>query len=141
LPTAQRAIRAAAQRESGTNRRDLILPNYATNGTWRFLRGHYAADYVVAEAKNAGGRLDKQPVLQLANYLSRHGTGLFEMLLTRRGMNRTARWTCREHWVLHDKMIIALDDDDMRQMLQTKAAGNEPADLIQQRIEDLRLRI
>jgi hypothetical protein len=43
--------------------------------------------------------------------------------------------------VLHDKMIIGLDDEDMQQMLLTKLAGNDPADLIQQRIEDFRLRI
>lgn len=127
--------------ESGANRRDLIMPNYSTRGFWHFMRSHYRADYVVAEAKNATRALDKPSVLQLANYLSRHGTGLFGMLLTRRGVNTSALWTRREHWVLHDKMIIALDDEDMQQMLQTKLARNEPADLIQQRIEDFRLRI
>jgi len=28
----------------------------------------------------------------------------------------------REHWVLHDKLIIGLDDEDMRQLLLTKLA-------------------
>ena len=50
-------------------------------------------------------------------------------------------WTRREHWVLHDEMIIGPDDEGMQQMLLTKLAGNDPADLIQQRIEDFRLRI
>jgi hypothetical protein len=114
----------------GANRRDLIMPNYATRGFWHFLRNHYAAAYVVAEAKNATSRVDKLAVLQLANYLSRHGTGLFGILLTRHGMNATARWTRREQWVLHDKMIIALDDEDMQQMLLTKLTGNSAATLI-----------
>ena len=38
-------------------------------------------------------------------------------------------------------MIIGLDDEDMHQMLLTKLAGNNPEDLIQQRIEDFRSRI
>jgi hypothetical protein len=38
-------------------------------------------------------------------------------------------------------MIIALDDEDMQQMLLTKLVGNSSATLIQQRIEDFRLRI
>jgi len=38
-------------------------------------------------------------------------------------------------------MIIGLDDEDMQQMLLTKLAGNKAEDLIQQRIEDFRLRI
>ena len=102
---------------------------------------HYRADFIVAEAKNYVTPVSKQAVLQLANYLSRHGTGLFGILLTRHGLNAGAKWTRREHWVLHDKMIISLDDEDMQQMLLTKLAGNSPADLIQQRIEDFRLRI
>jgi hypothetical protein len=125
----------------GANRRDLIMPNYATRGFWHFMRNNYGAAYVVAEAKNTAAPVSKLAVLQLANYLSRHGTGLFGMLLTRHGLNENARWTRREHWVLHDKMIIGLDDGDMQQMLLTKLAGNNPADLIQQRIEDFRLRI
>ena len=80
-------------------------------------------------------------MLQLANYLSRHGTGLFGILLTRHGLNANAKWTRREHWVLHNKLIIGLDDEDMQQMLLTKLAGNKPEDLIQQRIEEFRLRI
>ena len=126
---------------TGANRRDLILPNYASRGFWHFMRNHYSADFVVAEAKNATSAISKPAVLQLANYLSRHGTGLFGMLLTRKGLNASAKWTRREHWVLHDKMIIGLDDEDMHQMLLTKLAGNNPEDLIQQRIEDFRLRI
>jgi len=125
----------------GANRRDLIMPNYATRGFWHFLRNHYGAAFVVAEAKNSTSPVDKQAVLQLANYLSRHGTGLFGILLTRHGMNASAKWTRREQWVLHDKMIIALDDEDMQQMLLTKLTGSSPATLIQQRIEDFRLRI
>jgi tellurite resistance protein len=123
------------------NRRDLIMPNYATRGFWHFLRNHYGAAFVVAEAKNSTSPVEKLAVLQLANYLSRHGTGLFGILLTRHGMNASAKWTRREQWVLHDKMIIALDDEDMRQMLLTKLTGKNPATLIQQRIEDFRLRI
>lgn len=125
----------------GANIRDLIMPNYTTEGIWHIMRSYYGADYVVAEAKNVAKPINKLAVLQLANYLSRHGAGLFGMLLTRRGMNESASWTRREHWVMHDKMIIGLDDEDMQQMLLTKLAGNNPADLIQQRIEDFRLRI
>lgn len=127
--------------DAGANRRDLIMPNYATRGFWHFLRNRYRADFIVAEAKNAAYPVDKMAVLQLANYLARHGIGLFGMLLTRNGMNGSAGWTRREQWVLHDKMIIDLDDEDMRQMLLTKQAGDSPATLIQQRIEDFRLRI
>jgi hypothetical protein len=61
---------------SRANRRDLILPNYSTRGFWHFMRNTYHADYIVAEAKNLSYAVGKTEVLQLANYLSRHGVGL-----------------------------------------------------------------
>jgi|SRR6185295_6807989 hypothetical protein len=79
--------------------------------------------------------------LQLANYLTRHGTGLVGVLLTRAGIDSTAQWVSREQWVLHDKLIIWLSDDDIKQMLLSRQAGSDPSELIQQRIEDFRLRI
>jgi hypothetical protein len=128
--------------ERHANRRDYLLPNYALDGGWwEFMRSHYEAHYVVAEVKNLAGRPGKREILQVANYLNPHGTGLFAMIMARKEMDETARWICREQWVQHNKMIIGLDDEDIRQMVETKAAGNDPAELIRQKIEDFRLRI
>lgn len=126
---------------SRANQRDFILPNYAQDGFWDSLRNQYRADFLVAEVKNIKSPAGKVEVLQLANYLTRHGTGLVGILMTRNGLDSTARWISREQWVLHDKLIIGLGDDDIRQMLFSKQAGTDPSELIQQRIEDFRLRI
>ena len=56
-------------------------------------------------------------------------------------MNDTAKWICREQWVQHNKLVIGLDDDDVQQMLVTKMADGDPAELIRQKIEDFRLGI
>lgn len=127
--------------DSRANRRDFILPNYAEEGYWRSLRDQYHADFVVAEVKNTKAPAGKEEVLQLANYLTRHGVGLVGILMTRNGLNPTARWISREQWVLHDKLIIAITDEDIKQMLLNRQAGSEPSELIQQRIEDFRLLI
>jgi hypothetical protein len=55
--------------------------------------------------------------------------------------NEVAGWICREQWVQHNKLIIGLDDEDVRQMLTTKMAAGDPAELIRQKIEDFRLGI
>jgi hypothetical protein len=127
--------------ESRVNRRDFIMPNYVQDGFWHFMRVHYHADFVVADAKNFTGGIPKDEVLKIANYLTRHGTGLVGLLLTRRGLRRSAKWTCREQWLLHDKLIVGFDDEDYRQMLLSKRAGVDPSDLVRQRIEDFRLQI
>lgn len=126
----------------GTNRRDYVLPNYAVDGGfWQFMRTHYDAHYVVAEVKNLASSPGKREILQVANYLNPHGTGLFALILARTELNATATWVCREQWIQHNKLIIALDDDDVRQMVESKIAGKDPAELVRQKIEDFRLGI
>jgi hypothetical protein len=65
------------------NRRDLILPNYAPDGFWKFMRDNYQADYIVVDAKNYRGEVKKKDALQVANYLKPHGAGLFGLIITR----------------------------------------------------------
>ena len=94
---------------------------------------------MIVDAKNSGAFVKKDVVLQLANYLSSHGAGLFGLVICRKGPDKGAQWTIREQWVLHNKLIIVLNTEDMLQMLTAKESGNEPAALIKQRIEDFRL--
>jgi hypothetical protein len=102
--------------ESRVNRRNFVMPNYAIEGFWHFMRSHYKADYLVVDAKNYCDPIGKEEVLQLANYLSQHGTGLFGLIVTRVGIDSAGSYTCREQWILHNKMIITLGDDDLLQV-------------------------
>jgi hypothetical protein len=121
------------------NRRDAIMANYADSGYWQFMRMHYHADFIVIDAKNYKNAIKKPAVLQLANYLSQRGPGLFGMIATRVGADAGATWTIREQWVLHSKLIVVLNDDDLNQMLTARDAGAEPWAVIRQKVEDFRL--
>jgi hypothetical protein len=92
----------------------------------------------VIDAKNYRQQIKKTPILQMAHYLTRHGTGLFGMIASRTGVDATILYVLREQWVLHDKMILVLSDSDVLQMLTMKEAGGDPATLIRQKIEDFR---
>lgn len=124
---------------SGVNRRDIIFPNYATEGFWKFLRDHYEAHFIVVDAKNYVNPIKKQDVLQIANYLSLHGSGLFGMIVCRQSVHESAEVTRREQWVIHRKLVIVLNDVDLKQMLSLSVAGGDPAIVIRQKIEDFRL--
>jgi hypothetical protein len=117
------------------------MANYADDGYWHFMRTHYQADFVVIDAKNYKGKVKKSEVLQLANYLSARGTGLFGMITTRKGADTGATWTIREQWVLYSKLIVVLNDEDLDQMLTARDAGAEPWAVIRQKIEDFRLSV
>lgn len=126
---------------AGVNRRDIIMPNYSTEGFWYYLRQSYRADHLVIDAKNYTEPISKDQILQLANYLSQHGTGLFGIILTRTGDDSSAQYVRREQWMMHNKLILVLNDEDLIQMLSAQAGGERPEALVQQKIEDFRLAI
>lgn len=122
-----------------TNRRDFILSNYAKDGFWEFLRSKYKADYIVVDAKNYTNKIKKDEVLQIANYLKSHGAGMFGMIFTRKGGDsRGCETTLREQWVLHGKLILVFDDEDVENMLIASSTGTA-TDIIGQKIEKFRL--
>lgn len=125
--------------ETRVNRRDIVFPNYANEGFWKFVRDHYEAHFVVVDAKNYVGNVKKKEILQVANYLSGHGAGLFGIIACRSAADRSAETTRREQWVIHRKMIIILNDEDLIQMLSASRESGDPSAVIRQKIEDFRL--
>lgn len=126
--------------KSRANRRDFIMPNYTDKGFWHFLREKYKADYIVIDAKNYTRKVKKAEVLQIANYLKSHGAGLFGLIATRKGGDAAGcEHTLREQWLVHQKMILILDDEDIKAMLMAKADGQPPEDILGQKIEQFRL--
>lgn len=121
------------------NRRDFILPNYAENGYWFFLRSKYFAEYIVIDAKNYIGKVKKKEILQITNYLKPHGAGLFGIITCRNGIDYGGSQTQRELWILDRKLVVILTDENLEQMLILKKNGSQPEDILKQIIEDFRL--
>ena len=126
--------------KSEANRRDLIVPNYTEEGFWLFMRQKYEADYVVIDAKNYTRKVKKQDILQLANYLKSHGAGLFGLIISRKGGDAYGcEHTLREQWLIHRKLILVLDDEDIKAMLMAKSDRRKPEEVLAQKIERFRL--
>lgn len=122
------------------NRRDFIVPNYTAEGFWAFLRSQYKADYLIIDAKNYKNSIKKASVLQMANYLKPHGSGLFGIIFTREGGDsRGCMHTVREQWMSDGKMIVILNDEDVENMLLAKSSGGDPTEVIGKKIENFRL--
>ncbi|MDO8370195.1 MAG: HNH endonuclease [Candidatus Nitrotoga sp.] len=126
--------------KSQANRRDFIMPNYTDKGFWSFLRDKYEADYVVIDAKNYTRKVKKSEVLQIANYLKPHGAGLFGLIISRKGGDASGcEHTLREQWLIHRKLIVVLDDEDVKAMLVAMSDGRPPEEILGQKIEYFRL--
>lgn len=120
------------------NIRDYILPNYARKGPWKFLFERYKAEFIPVDAKNSSEPVGKDEILQIANYLSIKGLGMFGIILSRFGPNQTAKSHILSKWQNEDKMIVILDDLDIKQMLLNRQEDKDPCWLIIEKIEELR---
>jgi hypothetical protein len=121
------------------NRRDIILENAAPAGFWAGLRHSYSAHYIVVDAKNYSQGFDKQPVLDIAHYLKPYGCGMFGLLATRKGASEAGLHAIREQWIGNHKMIVALDDDEMHEMLRLKGEAALPEEIIRAKIASFRM--
>ena len=122
------------------NRRDFIMSNYTDAGFWAFMREKYEADYVIIDAKNYTRKVKKEEILQIANYLKPHGAGLFGLIISRVGGDAAGcEHTLREQWLVQRKLILVLDDDDVKEMLLAKSDGRAPEETLGQKIERFRL--
>lgn len=121
------------------NRRDIILENSAASGFWLQLRERYRADYIVVDAKNYTDAIKKRPVVDIAHYLKPYGCGMFGMIVTRQGTSRAGLHALREQWVAGGKMIVTLNDADLRAMLSVRAQGGSPDELLRIKIADFRM--
>lgn len=124
---------------SKANRRDFIISNYANDGFWAFIREKYNADYIVVDAKNYTRKVKKADVLQVANYLKPHGAGMFGLIFSRNGGDSAGcEQTLREQWMVHNKMIVILNDSDVENILVSSTLGSA-TDVIGRKIEEFRL--
>ena len=127
--------------QSKTNRRDHILSNFVEEGYWAYLRDKYTADYIVIDSKNYSGPVTKHCVLQVANYLKLKGLGLFGMIIARNDGDRGCMQTIQEKWLMENKMIVILTDEDVENMLIAKSNSSAPEEVIRQKIDDFRVSI
>ncbi|MCI9553629.1 MAG: hypothetical protein HFE94_08870 [Acutalibacter sp.] len=123
------------------NRRDFIIPNYADCGYWPYLRDRYKAEFIVVDAKNSAKKFEKDDILQVAHYLKEKGAGLFALIFSRCGVAESGENHLRDIWQNENKMILILDDSDVEQMLLSKQGGNDPCQLIIEKIQEFRLRV
>ena len=111
------------------NRRDIILPNYAADGFWKFC-ARLSRTLHRRRCQEPQGRSRNRKRFKLANYLKPHGTGMFGIIATRSGASSTCHHNIAEQWTLYGKLIVLLSDDDIERMLLAAGSAGKPEDVI-----------
>lgn len=124
--------------DDGLDIMDVVFPNHVGSGFWAEVKAEYEGSYIVVEAKNKES-CDKNDVIQLGNYLNKRHLGLFG-ILSSRGISRPAEEERRAAYSNLNRMIILINDEDIREMILKKARKEDPEDVLRDRIDLYRMK-
>ena len=125
--------------EGGKNRRDAIYENISDHHYWSVIRDHYDSMYVVVDAKNHKNKIPKNEVVKFSHYLKHYGCGHFGILICRKGLSSGAWHAARDQWIGGRKMIVALSHDDLETAVKLKEYGQDPVEVIFEKIKQMRI--
>lgn len=118
--------------DGGFSRRDAVLPNTVNSSFWSAVRTEFDARHVICEFKNVSGSATKTNLDQLRIYLSRPTVGRFGFIMTRSRSNRQLRAAQRRAYEEHRILILILSDENIVDMLRTRAVLNTSDDVLEQ---------
>lgn len=117
--------------ESGLEIRDLIFQiPYDASGFWQMIVLKYNASALIVDCKNYSEPIGKYEVLHTSQYLSEKRLGNFGIILTRCSPSVSAIKEIKRLWGEEKKMIICLDDEELKKMIQLKENNYGPEKLI-----------
>ncbi|TET14926.1 MAG: hypothetical protein E3J81_05895 [Dehalococcoidia bacterium] len=126
--------------ENGFERRDLIfhIPHAATGSVWSWLHTdqRFCSLAIILDCKNYSSELNGDEVHKTTKYLSKDRLGLFGIIVTRVGLSESGQARQNETWRSDGKLVICINDSDLKQMLGMKEAGEKPEFLIDKKIRE-----
>ncbi|MDH5695310.1 MAG: ATP-binding protein [Dehalococcoidia bacterium] len=131
--------------ENGFERRDLILhiPHEAPPSVWSWLHTdqRFGSLAVIVDCKNYSSELSGDEVYKTTKYLSKDRLGMFGIIVTRIGFAESGQARQNEVWRSDSKLVVCLNDADLKQMLEMKEAGAQPSFIIDKKIREFFQRI
>lgn len=131
-----------ARTYSGVNRRDMVFPNRnLENGNtpaeknWHLLYEELGARMILFEYKNYDtSEIGHEEVIQAANYLTKTMGNLGIIVGTKQPSDSAHRQR-NTTYTNQGKLILFLTKDDLKEMLDIKARGEEPSNMIVDLVE------
>lgn len=104
---------------------------------WEMAERYFGSKYIIFEFKNYSGRVTQKEVYTTVRYLYTKAMRGVAILISPNGMDTNAGKAIRG--VLRDegKLILSLTNEDLIHMLQMKEYGEDPADYLSDKLDEL----
>lgn len=138
VPPLQKVI-PQSRRSDGHEIRDAILPNKAYGYLWDALRREFDVKHIVVEFKNYSKPIGKAEVSQLREYLTRKSIGRFGLVISRLEPSESALISRMDAYNQQNCLILFLNDNDLREMIEIRRLGKDPSIVIERMKEKFEL--
>jgi len=125
--------------ESGFQYMDAIAKVAPTNiaSFWTTLAHDFKCRYVVFEFKNYAESISQNQIYVTEKYLYTHALRPLAVVIARNDADDNARRAVRSALREHGKIILILSMKDLVQMLEGTDQGNDPNDLLAERLDEM----
>lgn len=97
---------------------------------WSFLVDHINSRYILFEFKNYTGKIKQGQVLTTEKYLLERGLRKVAIIISRVGADKNAIKMMQGAMREHGKLMLVIDDEAVKTMLQMKEHGEDPTDFL-----------
>ena len=131
--------REQAKSNSDLFRFDLICKIKRDNHKdfWEMAERYFSSKYIIFEFKNYSGKVTQKEVYTTVRYLYTKAMRGIAIIISPNGMDENGGKACRG--VLRDegKLILSLTNEDLLEMLRMKEDGEDPADFLSDKLDEL----
>ena len=108
----------------------------ATHPFWKMLPRYYNSHFVVFEYKNYEKPIEQNLIYITEKYLFNAALRNVAIIISRQGFSRSAQFAADGTLKENGKLIMSLTDSDLIKMLDCKAKGDSPVDVLLNLLED-----
>lgn len=127
--------------DDGLNRFDLICRVRPRKDFWKFVVHDLKSRYVLFEFKNYTGKIKQGQVLTTERYLFSRGLRNVAIILCRKGPDKNAEKMMMGAMREHGRLMLALNDDQVCDLLHGKDEGNDPSDKLFELADDFMMKL
>lgn len=123
------------------HRFDLIARIISQNDFWRFIARDFRTRYIIFEFKNYTDPITQSEIYTTEKYLYTTALRTFAIIIARNGADKNAGTAMKGSLREHGKLIICLDLEDVSKMLHMKDNGDDPNNLLSEKIDNLLMQL
>lgn len=104
---------------------------------WNIVENNYNTRFLVFEFKNLNEQVNQTQIYTTEKYLYDKALRRVCLLISRKGLDESAKWAAKGCLRENGKLILDLKDDDLIKMLEMKNSGEDPSDYLMGVLEEM----